>query len=125
MAFPEYGSWLAHVDSWLGQSTIPVHLVTYRNLVDEPERELKAILSFLGIAVPVDRQRIAIDRSSMKAMAALEEREVEKQTTGVFFSDAVAAGYGLGNRFINKGYRNSYENLLTSEERANGRQDVR
>jgi Sulfotransferase domain len=115
---PEFGSWLQHVRSWLGQTAIPVHLVSYRNLVDMPEVELAAILGFLGITVPLDRQRIAIERSSMKSMAALETEEVEKHVEGIFFRNGLSAGYGMGHRFINKGYRNSYEAILTGEERA-------
>jgi hypothetical protein len=117
-AFPEYGPWVQHVVSWLGQSRIPVHLVTYENLVDRPAEELAAILAFLGAEASADRLRLAIARSSMKSMAALEEQEVEKRIEGVFFNKALSAGYGLGHRFINKGYRDSYETVLTAEERA-------
>jgi hypothetical protein len=117
-AFPEYGTWIGHVRSWLGQSNIPVHLVTYENLVDSPERELTSILGFLGIQVPAERQRMAIDRSSMKSMATLESQEVENRINGIFFRDSLAVGYGQGHRFVNKGYRNSYETLLSSQERA-------
>jgi hypothetical protein len=117
-AFPVSGPWIQHVRSWLGQSAIPVHLVTYENLVDHPERELKSILGFLGIEVPAERQRIAIERSSMKSMAALETQEVENRVDGIFFRNSLAAGYGQGHRFINKGYRKSYETFLTPEERA-------
>lgn len=116
--FPEFGPWTQHVRSWLGQSDIPIHLVTYENLVDNPERELKSILDFLCIHVPVERQRVAIERSSMKSMAALESEEVEKRVDGIFFRNSLASGYGQGHRFINKGYRKSYEILLNSEERA-------
>jgi Sulfotransferase domain len=116
--YPPFGPWVQHVRSWLGQTSIPVHLVTYENLVDSPERELKSILDFLGIQVPADRQRIAIDRSSMKSMAALESQEVENRVDGIFFRNSLAAGYRQGHRFINKGYRKSYEALLTAQERA-------
>jgi hypothetical protein len=116
-AFGGFGSWLQHVRSWLGQPNVPVHLVTYETLVDDPETELSAILDFLGIRVSSERQRIAIERSSMKSMAALEEREVKDHINGIFFRDSLA-GYGQGHRFINKGYRKSYETLLTAEERA-------
>jgi hypothetical protein len=116
--FPAFGTWVQHVRSWLGQSAIPVHLVAYGDLVDQPERELKSILGFLGFEVPVERQRIAIERSSMKSMAALETQEVENRVDGIFFRNALATGYGQGHRFINKGYRKSYEAFLTREERA-------
>ncbi len=117
-AFPGCGTWVQHVRSWLSQSEIPVHLVRYEDLVDRPEIELASIFSFLRIAVPADRSRRAIELSSMKAMAAMEEAEVGKRREGVFFRNSLAQGYGLGHRFINKAYRGSYERLLTEKERA-------
>ena len=116
--YPPFGTWIQHVRSWLGQRNIPVHLVTYENLVDNPELELKNMLDFLDIQVPAERQRVAIERSSMRSMAALETKEVENRVDGIFFRDSLATGYGQGHRFINKGYRNSYQTVLTSEERA-------
>ena len=112
-----WGSWTQHIRSWLRQTTIPVHLVTYENLVDDPERELKSIINFIGVKVPAERQHIAIERSSMKAMAALESHELAKRINGIFFRNDLAVGYGHGLRFINKGYRNCYETVLTPEER--------
>jgi hypothetical protein len=115
--FPVSGTWLQHVRSWLGQSVVPVHVVTYANLVDDPERELTSIFGFLDLKVPAERQRIAIERSSMKSMAALESKEVENRIDGIFYRDSLSTGYGQGHRFINKGYRKSYDSFLTSEER--------
>ena len=117
-AFGGFGTWLQHVRSWLGQTNIPVHLVTYERLVDDPERELPAILDFLGLTVTPERQRVAIERSSMKAMAALESQEVNDRKDGIFFRNSLAAGYNQGHRFINKGYRKTYDTILTPEERA-------
>ena len=114
----QFGPWTQHVRSWLGQTNIPVHLVAYEKLVDNPERELKSIIDYIGVEVPGARQRIAIERSSMKSMAALESQEVENRIDGIFFRNSLATGYGQGHRFINKGYRKSYEAVLTLEERA-------
>jgi len=118
LGFPQFGSWIQHVQSWLGQSNIPVHLVGYGNLVDDPQCELQSIMDFIGAPIPAERQRAAIERSSMKSMAALESEEVEKRVDGIFFRSSLSAGYGRGRRFINKGYRNSYEAVLSSDERA-------
>jgi Sulfotransferase domain len=117
-SFGAFGPWLQHVRSWHAQSKVPVHTVTYENLVDWPERELKSILDFLDLNVSPERQRIAIERSSMKSMAALELQEVENRVDGIFFRNSLTAGYSKGHRFINKGYRNSYETVLSAEERA-------
>jgi hypothetical protein len=115
--FGVFGSWTQHVQSWLNQSTIPVHLVTYESLVDNTETELQSIIDFIGAYIPAERQRVAIDRSSMKSMAALESQEVENRVDGIFFRNSLLAGYGRGHRFVNKGYRNSYEAVLSPDER--------
>jgi Sulfotransferase domain len=116
-AFPGCGTWVQHVRSWLSQTDIPVHLVRYEDLVDDRKSALVALLAFLQLSVPADRVRRAIEKSSMKAMAKLEEEEVTGRREGVFFRNSLASGYGLGHRFINKGYRGSYERLLSEEER--------
>jgi hypothetical protein len=115
--FDVAGTWLHHVRSWLGQREIPVHLVTYADLVDHPRRELAAILAFLDLPVPAARQAAAIERSAMTAMAALEAAEVRDRRTGVFYRPELARGYEHGRRFINKGHRDCYRTMLTDEER--------
>jgi Sulfotransferase domain len=116
-AFGEFGPWTKHVRSWLSQSNIPVHVVSYESLVDNPEDELKSILDFLHVEVPLERRHIAIERSSMRSMAALETNEIKNRAEGLFFHDFLEAGYRQGHRFINKGHRNSYSTVLTPEER--------
>lgn len=116
--FDVAGTWVGHVRSWLGQTAIPVHRVTYEDLVDHPARELAALLTFLGLAVPADRQARAVERSSMAAMAAMEAREVREGRTGLFYRPALAGGYARGHRFVNKGHRDSWRTVLTDAERA-------
>lgn len=116
--FEVAGPWRQHVRSWLGQGAIPVHPVTYRDLVDHPGRELAAILAFLDLPVPAARQERAIERSAMAAMAALEAEEVRERRDGVFYRRELAPGYERGRRFINKGHRDCYDTVLTDAERA-------
>lgn len=116
--FDVAGTWRDHVRSWLEQREIPVHLVTYADLVDHPGRELAAILAFLDQPVPSERQAMAVEHSSMKAMAALEAEEARERRDGVFYRQELASGYGHGRRFVNKGYRDCYRTVLTDEERA-------
>lgn len=117
-AFPEYGSWVAHVRSWLDQTAIPLHLVEYEKLVDQPEAELEDILKFLGADVPSSRRANALRQSSMKEMAALEERQIEQsRLTGSPRHPAIGSGHDRGYRFVNKGYRDSYHRVLTNDQR--------
>jgi len=116
--FAVSGTWLHHVRSWLGQREVPVHLVTYHDLVDHPGRELAAILRFLDLPVPAGRQEAAVGRSAMEAMAALEADEVRNRRTGVFYRRELARSYEHGGRFVNKGHRDCYRTVLTDAERA-------
>ncbi len=112
------GTWIQNVRSWLGQNEIPVHVVTYDDLVDKPDIELAAILNFLGIDVSEKKKQKAIERSSMRAMAALELQEINSGKDGIFFRKGLTASYSRGHRFINKGYRNAYDSMLTADDRA-------
>lgn len=115
--FEVAGTWRHHVRSWLDQRTVPLHLVTYTDLVDRPMEALTDILAFLELSVPAARMERAVARSTMQAMAALEEEEVRQRRTGVFFRPELAHGYDHGHRFINKGHRNCYHTILTEGER--------
>lgn len=116
--FDVAGTWVGHVRSWLEQRAVPVHRVAYHDLVDRPARELAAILAFLGLDVPEERQALAVERSSMAAMAALEAREMQAGRDGVFYRPELGAGYGRGRRFVNRGWRDCYRTVLTDAERA-------
>ncbi|WP_298332061.1 sulfotransferase domain-containing protein [Asticcacaulis sp.] len=115
--FDVSGTWRQHVRSWLDQGMVPVHLVTYTDLVDQPVETLTGILAFLELPIPLTRMERAIARSTMPAMAALEEEEARHRRTGVFYRPELARGYNHGRRFINKGHRDCYHTVLTDEER--------
>ncbi len=116
--FERFGTWVQHVRSWLMQREIPVHLVRYEDLVRSPEQELPKILDFLQAKIDPERQRFAIERSSMKSMQAFEANEVQNKVEGIFFRGGLSKGYAAGNRFVNKGYTDSYRTVLTAEDRA-------
>ena len=115
--FQVAGPWALHVRSWLEQKERPTHLVRYQDLVDDPVTQLDAIFAFLDLDPP----RSAIDRgvlnSTMTAMRAREEAEFRAKQPGVFYSAGVDDGMSEGARFINKGYRLSYDHLEDAEKR--------
>lgn len=65
-------SWSAHVESWLNQRDLPVHLVRYEDLQQAPAVTLRAALDFAGwpaTDAAIDR---AIDLSAFERVAAQE-----------------------------------------------------
>ncbi len=51
--FPQHlGSWSRHVEGWLDQSLIPVHLVRYEDLHADPVGVFAAALAFAGVDTP-------------------------------------------------------------------------
>lgn len=111
------GAWPEHVTSWMEQTHVPVLLVRYQELVDFPERELSRILEFLELSSDAETIRRAVENSTMSAMRAREEDEFQARREGVFYSEAVHNGMAEGARFINKGYRRSYEALTDHQKK--------
>ena len=65
-------SWSGHVDSWLSQRDLPVHLVRYEDLQRTPQAALRAALDFAGwpaAEAAIDR---AVELSAFHRVAAQE-----------------------------------------------------
>jgi Sulfotransferase domain len=120
--FDVAGPWTRHADSWTRQSDVPVLVIRYTALVDRPEEELDRIFSFLGFQPEAALIRAAIDNSSMKAMREREEDEFRQKKEGVFYRPFLENTMQNGARFINKGYRSSFEQLSFSQQVAAQRQ---
>ncbi len=118
------GTWKEHVASWMYQRTVPVLTVTYTDLVDRPSEQLNRIFVFLDISpAPKDVER-ALKYSSMEAMRSREEDEFSNRREGIFYSKSVEEGMSKGARFINKGYRNSYD-ALDADQKARVQRAIR
>lgn len=113
--YPFAGSWIENVRAWLEQSVLPMLVVSYEKLVDDPRRELERILKFLDITS--DRIGLAVERGSVSAMREQELKEAENGTAGAFYRPALANGYFHGYRFIGNLHRQSYDKVLSSDER--------
>lgn len=80
-----YGSWGENVGSWLGAKSISDNsfmLVRYEDLSSQPMIEMKKISTFLGYKKTNEDLRLAIDRSSLKNMKAME-KETGKSWTAL------------------------------------------
>lgn len=105
------GPWGEHVRSWTSQNDIPLCLVRYVDLVDEPRQQLDRIFAFLGLTPDQADITNALVNSSMVAMRAREEKEFRNKNKGIFYRPFLEDSMRDGMRFINRGYRNSIVTL--------------
>jgi hypothetical protein len=76
-----YGSWQAHVESWL-KAPIERLVVRYEDLRASPERTVTGILEFLGASWDENQVRHAIENNTITRM-----REKERATARGLFKD--------------------------------------
>jgi hypothetical protein len=116
MAFAQ--SWVANVSSWMDQRAIPALFVRYESLKADPAAQLDRICAFLGERVSDDRIALAVQGSSVDAMRQQEQREIETKQSGAFYRPQLETGYQKGFRFVGRLNANSYDSVLTPDERA-------
>lgn len=83
--------WSGHVRSWLDQNQMPVLLVPYEHLRQEPLRWLSDVLDFVGIAATASQMEKAVRLTQFERLQK-EEREhgfsEYRERPGVFFRRA-------------------------------------
>lgn len=98
--------WSAHVESWLSQRDIPVHLVRYEDLKADTVTALGDALGFAQIGAGAD----AIDRAVRLAdFAGLQEQERDKG-----FREAQR--WPKDRKFFRRGEAGSWRDELTTEQ---------
>ena len=115
MAFAQ--TWVANVLSWMDQRAMPVLFVRYEQLKADPAPQLERVLAFLGERVSAARIAEAVGASSVDAMRQQEQREVETKQSGAFYRPQLETGYQQGFRFVGRLNANSYDSVLTQDER--------
>lgn len=95
--FPQpMGNWSMHVESWLGQSVAPVHLVRYEDMKNHPFETFKEIVDKMGLIHTDDDIKIAIERTSFDKIKALELergfREKANPDSSFFFHGKIGRG---------------------------------
>lgn len=68
------GSWSRHVESW-ENAHFPTLIVRYEDLVEQPERNFRAILEFLGFEVEGDRLEAALTATDKAKLIEKERSE--------------------------------------------------
>jgi len=112
MAYPWAGSWVNNVRSWLDQTQVPVLVVRYERLKEQPFEEMQRVLRFLGHHAPDGRIVAAIEAGKVENMRRVESEEISKHVAGVFYRPSLAKGYAHGYRFVGRLNQGSYEKVL-------------
>ena len=101
-----YGSWSAHAASWLDQTTIPVHLIRYEDLLAEPAKTFAALLQACGYPIHPPRLQAALAACSFANLRTQETRNgfPEKPPTS--------------RRFFRHGRAGSWREALSPDEAA-------
>ena len=66
------GSWDYHVKSWLNQNKIPLYLIKYEDLLDNPEYFFLNLASFLDLTSDKELVNKAISKSEFKVIQDAE-----------------------------------------------------
>ncbi|HYP04706.1 MAG TPA: sulfotransferase domain-containing protein [Bryobacteraceae bacterium] len=66
--------WTGHVQSWLDQTDIPVHLIRFEDLKSDTTGEFRRALDFLGEQASGDQVIAAVEHSDIRELRAQEQR---------------------------------------------------
>ncbi|MFN9460627.1 MAG: sulfotransferase domain-containing protein [Acidobacteriota bacterium] len=99
-----YGSWSGHAASWLDQTSIPVHLLRYEDLLAHPVPIFAGLLHACGYPVDAPRLAAAIEACSFARLRAREEQHgfPEKPPTA--------------SRFFRQGRAGTWRDTLTPQQ---------
>jgi hypothetical protein len=104
-----FGSWGAHVDSWVQPARIADHrlsVVRYEDLKREPATVLGSVLSFLNVSLDADTIRKVVDANTVERMREKEDRAPE----GAFKKRVLNRNV----RFINTGSAGQWQKRLSA-----------
>ena len=97
------GTWSQHVESWLDQREIPVHVLRYEDLLADTSARLAEVASFFGL--PTEQAPAAASRVTFSALQTQEKTKefVENPREG-------------GEKFFRRGKAGGWRNKLTLEQ---------
>lgn len=74
-------SWKNHIKSWQQQDQIPVHIVRYEDMKQNPIATFGSIIQFLGLEYEEERLKRAIINSDFKLLQQMEQEKGFKEKT--------------------------------------------
>ncbi|MCX7863291.1 MAG: sulfotransferase domain-containing protein [Bacteroidales bacterium] len=105
------GTWSEHIESWLNQSTIPVYIIRYEDMLHQPYKTFSNILDTCQIPYTSDQLNDAINFSSFSNLQQLEQKygfEEKSVHSTLFFHTGKSYYYReiLTNQQIEKIFNN-------------------
>ena len=97
-------SWSNHVNSWIQDSKLPVHIIRYEDMLDDPFYSFKSAIEFLNLQYKDEEIWNAIANSSFDTLKAMETKDGFKERG--MYSEA----------FFRKGKSDDWESGLTSSQ---------
>jgi len=98
------GSWSDHVESWTNKSNLPIYVLRYEDMLENPFHSFSGALQFLGMKYKMSEIENAIKRSSFNSMKMHEEK------LG-FMERSI-----LAKSFFRKGIMGEWKNVLTNSQ---------
>ncbi len=95
------GSWSDHVRSWLSQSTTPVSVTRYEDLLADPQSTFESVVKFCGL--PFDPEKLS------QAIAFSDISELKRQEQANGFRERPPTSKGV---FFRRGQANSWRDEL-------------
>jgi hypothetical protein len=92
-------SWSSHVSSWLDDSKLPVHVLRYEDMLEDPLRSFRSAIEFLDLQFREEEIVNAIHNSSFDTLKDMEKRDGFKERgtyTEVFFREGRANAWETG-----------------------------
>jgi len=89
-------TWSAHVESWVDQAKVPLHVARYEDLLSDPEQHFTRLLEFLGIRFTPQALQGALAATQFAVLRRAEETSGFCEKTPLarrFFNSGVAAGW--------------------------------
>jgi hypothetical protein len=109
------GRWDENVESWIGRALpFPVLTVRYEEARCKTMEFVDRLCDFLGIVRTADERAEAIRNSSLDAMSAMEQREIDHGWPGLFLGERAAHGSDSW-RFVGKGQSGALTASLPAE----------
>jgi len=89
-------TWSQHVRSWAEQESIPVKVLRYEDLLEDPRGEFQQVLEHLGLSVDEERLDLAVELASFDHLRRQEQENGFREASpkaGDFFKRGTAGGW--------------------------------
>ncbi len=97
-------SWSSHARSWIENSSIPVHLVRYEDMLANPLESFGSIVKASGLEFSLNRVKWAVENSSFQKL-----QDSERESSFIIKTLS-------GNHFFRKGRSGDYSNHLSDSQ---------